>query len=339
LKNEISVFWPRTTTHIVNSLSLDLIGTGITDEMARHIATILKLTQAIRSLQPSDRPALQSLAGNLALEIADQLDQLSLLLTDADSARGIVLRGRRRTNYGAARQVDPYARLRTTHFPASDISPGMTPATNGFLLSLSLCLDIGIVNIAMMTVAMQRGYWNGFWLGMGSCIGDLIYAMLALAGMTALLQFTAVRWVMWLGGTVVLIVLAAKMARSAFHSISGKTFSESDATGSNLRQLLRGMLLALSSPSAIVWFAAVGGALIAQSGVKGWVATGSFLAGFFVAGVAWTCSLCLAARQGGKAFGARALSFCYFASAALFVFFGWQVVTSGYRSLILGLPT
>lgn len=50
----------------------------------------------------------------------------------------------------------------------------MSPATNGFLLSLSLCLDIGIVNIAMMTAAMQRGYWTGLWLGMGSCIGDLI---------------------------------------------------------------------------------------------------------------------------------------------------------------------
>jgi len=49
----------------------------------------------------------------------------------------------------------------------------MNPAANGFLLSLSLCLDIGIVNVAMMTLAMQRSYWSGFWLGLGSCVGDL----------------------------------------------------------------------------------------------------------------------------------------------------------------------
>ncbi|WP_332262253.1 LysE family translocator [Paraburkholderia sp. SOS3] len=214
----------------------------------------------------------------------------------------------------------------------------MSPATNGFLLSLSLCLDIGIVNIAMMTAAMQRGYWTGFWLGMGSCIGDLIYAILALAGMTALSQFSAVRWGMWLGGTVVLVVLAVKMGISAFRSVRCASHSEPEINGTHCQQLLKGALLALSSPSAIVWFAAVGGALIAQSAMQGWKSTGPFLAGFFVAGVAWTCALCLIARAGGKAFGTKALSFCYLASATLFVFFAWQVVSSGYRTLILGLP-
>jgi len=63
----------------------------------------------------------------------------------------------------------------------------MIEFSNGFLLSLSLCLDIGIANIAMITLAMQRGYFHGFWLGMGTCVGDLAYALLALAGMAVLL--------------------------------------------------------------------------------------------------------------------------------------------------------
>ena len=58
--------------------------------------------------------------------------------------------------------------------------------TSGFLLSLSLCLDIGVANIAMITLAMQRGYFQGFALGLGTCVGDLIYAVLALAGVLAL---------------------------------------------------------------------------------------------------------------------------------------------------------
>lgn len=36
-------------------------------------------------------------------------------------------------------------------------SSGMTPVGNGFLLSLSLCMDIGVVNIAMITQAPQCG--------------------------------------------------------------------------------------------------------------------------------------------------------------------------------------
>ena len=129
----------------------------------------------------------------------------------------------------------------------------------------------------------------------------------------------------------------ATLAVSAFRSVHTRDATEQRETDSNFQQLIRGALLALSSPSAIVWFAAVGGALIAQSDLKGWEATASFLTGFFVAGVVWTCGICFVARQGGKVFGAKALSLCYFASAALFAFFAWQVVTSGYRTLILGL--
>ena len=68
--------------------------------------------------------------------------------------------------------------------------------SSGFLLSLSLCLDIGVANIAMITLAMQRGYFQGFALGLGTCVGDLIYAVLALAGLTVLLRDDTGRWVM-----------------------------------------------------------------------------------------------------------------------------------------------
>ena len=91
----------------------------------------------------------------------------------------------------------------------------MMPFSNGFLLSLSLCLDIGIANIAMITLAMQRGYFHGFWLGIGTCIGDLIYAVLALAGMTILLQYQSVRWVLWVGGSLMLMWFTYKMIRAA----------------------------------------------------------------------------------------------------------------------------
>jgi threonine/homoserine/homoserine lactone efflux protein len=32
---------------------------------------------------------------------------------------------------------------------------------NGFLLSLSLCLEIGLANMAMINISMQRGFAQG----------------------------------------------------------------------------------------------------------------------------------------------------------------------------------
>lgn len=208
--------------------------------------------------------------------------------------------------------------------------------SSGFLLSLSLCLDIGVANIAMITLAMQRGYFQGFALGLGTCVGDLIYAVLALAGMTVLLQYSAVRWVLWVGGSVLLLYFAAKMIYSAIHHSAVLAPAGEVRSGSSRREFLRGIFLAMSSPSAILWFAAVGGTLIARSGGGSLGSAGLFLAGFFCAGLVWCGALCLAATQGGKLLGDKLLRYSYLASAAIFCYFAVYVILSGYQEFIVG---
>lgn len=206
--------------------------------------------------------------------------------------------------------------------------------SSGFLLSLSLCLDIGIANIAMMTLAMQRGYFHGFWLGIGTCVGDLAYALLALAGMTVLLQFAAVRWVLWIGGGAMLLWFAVKMTLAAFRRHGELAAGEAPPSRSLSREFSRGIVLAMSSPSAILWFATVGGAIISRQGQHSIAASGSFLSGFFIAGVIWTCALCLVGSFGGKVLGARLLKYSYMASAVIFSYFAIYVIISGYREFI-----
>ena len=185
--------------------------------------------------------------------------------------------------------------------------------TSGFLLSLSLCLDIGVANIAMITLAMQRGYFQGFALGLGTCVGDLIYAVLALAGMTVLLQYETVRWVLWIGGSALLAETAEV------------------GNNSHRKEFLRGIFLAMSSPSAILWFAAVGGTLIARSGGGGPLSSALFLGGFLCAGLLWSAGLCFAASHGGKLLGDKLLRYSYMASAAIFCYFAVYVILSGYN--------
>lgn len=211
------------------------------------------------------------------------------------------------------------------------------PFSNGFLLSLSLCLDIGIANIAMITLAMQRGFFQGFWLGLGTCVGDLVYAVAALAGMTVLLQFEAVRWVLWLGGSLLLVWFAVKMLLAAWRG-DGQVQAGEVVVESAWREFLRGIFLAMSSPSAILWFAAVGGVLISRSGGGSLVEAGLFLSGFFAAGLLWCLSLCMIASHGGRLLGDRLLTWSYLLSAAIFCYFAVYVVVSGYREFILAVP-
>ncbi len=47
--------------------------------------------------------------------------------------------------------------------------PALSMFSDGFFLSLSLCLDIGLVNVAMISLTLTHGFKPGFWLGLGSC--------------------------------------------------------------------------------------------------------------------------------------------------------------------------
>ncbi|WP_260960742.1 LysE family translocator [Pseudomonas citri] len=210
--------------------------------------------------------------------------------------------------------------------------------SNGFLLSLSLCLEIGLANMAMITLAMQRGFAQGVWLGVGTCVGDLIYAILAMAGMAVLLQIEWVRWVLWIGGSAVLCYLCAKMVMSALRVKASDPGGAANQWGDSNRALFaRGVMLAMSSPSAILWFAAVGGAIIARQS-SDMVSAGLFLSGFFAAGIFWAFVLCTLAAQGGRLMGQQLVKYTYIASALIFAYFAAYVVITGYAEFV-GSPT
>lgn len=216
-------------------------------------------------------------------------------------------------------------------------APPASMLSDGFFLSLSLCLDIGLVNVAMLSLTISHGFKPGFWLGLGSCVGDLVYAALALAGMAVLLQFEAVRWAVWVGGGAVLLFLTGKMAREALSPARAGNAGPQDSASpqaSAPRSFMRGVLLAMSSPSAILWFAAVGGALIAKAGATTPAMASVFLSGFFLGGLAWTLFVCTLASQGRKRAGATLMRACHVVSALLFAYFSYSVIVGGYRDLI-----
>ncbi len=109
-------------------------------------------------------------------------------------------------------------------------------------------------------------FFRGFSLGIGTCIGDLFYAVLALAGMAVLLQFEIVRWIIWAGGGLLLTGFTVKMLMAAFSTVNDIDTSQVTVRLSLFREFRRGIVLALSSPTAILWFATVGGALISRFG-------------------------------------------------------------------------
>jgi len=201
---------------------------------------------------------------------------------------------------------------------------------SGFLLSLSLCLDLGLVNVAIVRTALNRGGRAGFLVGVGSCLGDLAYFVAALLGVGALMRWAPARWAIWIGGTLVLLVLAVKMIREVLRPRQLALAEDDGGPRKGALQLLGwGLALALASPTAILWFAAVGGSVIAASGgARAHLIP--FAGGFFSAGVVWSAVVAAAAallqRVGGQKV-ARALALV---SALLFLYFAGVVFVRGW---------
>jgi L-lysine exporter family protein LysE/ArgO len=206
--------------------------------------------------------------------------------------------------------------------------------SSGFLLSLSVCLDLGIVNVAILRTAMGNGARPAFFLGLGSCFGDLTYFTLSAFGVSAFLAWPPARWLLWIGGTAVLLFFTAKMLRETVrpHALELEGSALGGATppaGPSLaRQFSTGLSLALASPTAILWFAAVGGSVIASfAGQRRVLAP--FVLGFFLAGVAWSFLVAFGAAWLGRRSGPRVVRIFSAASAVLFAYFAVRVFLSG----------
>jgi L-lysine exporter family protein LysE/ArgO len=208
----------------------------------------------------------------------------------------------------------------------------LKPATTGFLLSLSLCLDLGLVNAAVLRTVIRQGGTAGFLLGVGSCFGDLVYFALAIFGAAVLLDWAPVRILLWLAGTIVLLYLAWKMIRESLHP---KPLSADEAPEARGSAALVGMGagLALASPSGILWFAAIGGSVIAAFS-NSRAAIWQFAAGFFAAGIVWSAVFAFAIAGLARVAGRQVARIVSLASAALFIYFALAVFLRGLKSFL-----
>jgi len=205
----------------------------------------------------------------------------------------------------------------------------------GFVLAISLCLDLGIVNLAIIKSAVDKGFRPALNIGLGSTLGDLIYASMALYGITLLLNFTAVRWILWIFGTLVLLFFCFKTLSLSF---TKPNITEGDqmSTGkeSSGRYFLYGTGLALSSPTAIIWFMTVGGGLIAAQSVHSRSAIFYFLSGFGLASVIWSFGLAFVSYKGSRLMGRRFKQIFSLISAAIFLILAALIFIDGYKTLL-----
>jgi L-lysine exporter family protein LysE/ArgO len=153
----------------------------------------------------------------------------------------------------------------------------------GAALAFSINIELGVVNVMLVRTAIDRGAWPAFLIGLGSCIGDVIWACAGAIGVSALLQWPPAAWILWLGGSAILCWFAAAALRDA---VRGGSIDDSSPLrrANGLRAVGLGLGVALSSPTLILWTATVGGSVVAAqaTSIAGFI---PFISGFATAAI------------------------------------------------------
>jgi chemosensory pili system protein ChpE len=164
-----------------------------------------------------------------------------------------------------------------------------------FITAFGLGLIFNAAPGAVFAETVRQGLRGGFRpalaVQVGSLIGDATWGILGLAGIGLALQMEALRWPVGLAGTAYLLWLSWDSWRAAQQE---QALDRSAPTGGQCRAWRTGMLLSLTNPQNLAYWAAMGSAMGAMGMAHPTPQDYSlFFAGFMTASVCW-CFICAA---------------------------------------------
>lgn len=207
----------------------------------------------------------------------------------------------------------------------------------GAALAFSINIELGVVNVMIVRTAIDRGAWPAFLIGLGSCIGDVIWACAGALGVSALLAWPPAAWLLWLGGSGILCWFAAAALRDA---VRGGSIDESSPLrrANGLSAVALGLGIALGSPTLILWTATVGGSVVASqaTSVAGFI---PFISGFAIAAVLHSAVLSGIVGATRRFTGPRTIRAVSLISALMFAAFAIGIFVDGAQRLAVPVIT
>ena len=146
----------------------------------------------------------------------------------------------------------------------------------------------GAVNAETIRRGVSRGFRPAFLVQVGSLLGDVGWAVLALAGLAVVLRDTALRATLGVAGALLLLFFAWSALRGAT-TASGEPESDAQVTRARgLGSLSTGILFSIANPFGPVFWLGVGGGLAAGGAVdQSLVGSIAFIGAFTVGALGW----------------------------------------------------
>lgn len=201
------------------------------------------------------------------------------------------------------------------------MDPVLLAGLKGLAVGFSIAAPVGPIGLLSIRRTLSGGWRLGFATGMGAATADMVYGLVAAAGLTAVTELlVGARQPLQFAGGAALILLGIMLLR-------GEAVSESSGASSTglAAAYATTFLLTLANPATILSFAAVMAGLGAMSATSQTVV---LVAGVFVGSALWWLALSTAVSLLRHRLPELALVWINRASGAAIMVFGILALTA-----------
>jgi threonine/homoserine/homoserine lactone efflux protein len=177
-------------------------------------------------------------------------------------------------------------------------------AVAGFLVSI----PVGPINVTIVNEGAQRGFWWGFWIGLGAVAMEVTYCAIAFAGFTSLFTNDVVRAVMELASFLVMLLLGFKYLLAKSLPATMKTVEMMEQRFHPHTGFMIGYVRVMGNPGVLLFWITISATFISHNWMDNtWASKIACVVGVGVGAFVWFVLLSYGAALGHGKFSTQTL--------------------------------
>jgi len=184
-----------------------------------------------------------------------------------------------------------------------------------FIISISGAMQPGPVTATAITMG-TRSRWAGSLLAVGHGIVEFPLMVLIIFGLGAIFQKTSAQIIIGVAGGLALLYMAYGMFKTASHPVAAGEGARKD------KPILAGIVLTVSNPYFLIWWATVGLGLATTATKYGMYGFALFAVVHWLVDLLWVTALSFASFHGTTLFGPKVQRRVMQVCAGAMLFFG-----------------
>jgi len=170
--------------------------------------------------------------------------------------------------------------------------------TTSLFVGFSGALMPGPLLTVVISESARRGFWEGPALVLGHAVAEALIVAALAAGLSRLLKRNLVAGLIGLLGGAFLLWMGFDIAGSAWWGTVSLEQATGAEAGLQLGPIITGIVVSISNPYWVLWWATVGASYVALSLARGPLGLGSFYFGHILSDLSWYSLVALLITRG-----------------------------------------